>query len=127
MTDGGLIAGLGVVLLAIVSLARFLLGDNKVAATHTQQIAALTTTVARLEAKVAVMDEQITVQRSLKHDMRQDLMKALFPLGMVAEADSFEKVEMLQPTIRSVLTELHAKEEARRAVERESLGIKEDQ
>lgn len=121
---GGIYGVFGVVI-ATIALARFLLGDKSVAATHTEQINALTATVARLEAKVAEMDKENVFQRSLKHDMRQDLTKATFPLSMVAEAEDFETIERLKPTIRSVLADLEAKERHRRSLEDAALRGKE--
>ena len=121
MADAGQYVILGggavVVITAIVGLATFLLSNNTVAATHTEQIAALTATVVRLEEKVAHMGEEIVLQRSLKHDMRQDLTKATFPLSMVAEAEDFETIRLLQPTIRSVVADIQAKENHRRMLE----------
>lgn len=122
MGDAGQIVIVGggavVVITAIIGLATFLLSNNTVAATHTEQIAALTKTVTRLEARLEVLQEDNELQHSLKHAMRQDVTKALFPLEMVLEAEDFGVVERLKPMIGSFVAEFKQKEADRRARER---------
>lgn len=110
--------GVGFVLIAVIAFVRFLLSDRTVAATHTQQINTLTRNVARLEEKIQMMDDELSMQRSLKHDMRGDLQKAVGPLYMIRDAHDFATVEVVKPLITRFLEDFEQKEAARRETER---------
>lgn len=68
MSDAGsVVAGLGVVFIAIVGLARYLLSDRSVAATHTKQIADLKAELAAMRVEMAMLRNEVAEQHHLKH------------------------------------------------------------
>ena len=79
--------GIGATLVVIVALARYLLSDKSVAATHTQQIASMRADIATMKKEIEVLQEEVTTQRTLKHGFKNELTRALLLLYFVRQAD----------------------------------------
>lgn len=103
---GGVVAGVGVVLLAIVGLARYLLSDRSVAATHTKQIADMRADMASMKTEMALLRHEIAEQRTLKHAIRTEFAKTVMLLAFVEEANcTCGALEQFKPIIAGVLDE----------------------
>ena len=91
MGDAGQIVIVGggavVVITAIIGLATFLLSNNTVAATHTEQIGDLKSEMATMKTEMALLRTEIAEQRTLKHAIRTEFTKTVMLLSLVEEAD----------------------------------------
>jgi hypothetical protein len=102
--DGQWAVGGGVALMALVSLIRWLLGDNS-------QVSLLRDEVADLRERQAVMETEIREQRSLKHGLSGDLAKAVMALEVVrrlAQNCSCGALDSIEEIVDQLLNELSA-------------------
>lgn len=74
--------------------------------------------IATLERRVEANAAELQSQRGIKHDIRQDLTRTMYPLEMVLDAEDFARIEWLKPTIQHVIEEVRRHEEERRDLER---------
>lgn len=101
---GSVVAGVGVVLLAIVGLARYLLSDRSVAATHTRQIADMRADMASMKTEMTILRNEIAEQRTLKHAIRTEFAKTVMLLSFVEEANcTCGVLDQFRPIIDGVL------------------------
>ena len=77
------VAGLGVVIIAVIGLAKFLLGDRTVAMSNAQHISELREDITTLERKVEALEHDLDEQRTMKHALKNELTKALLVISFI--------------------------------------------